>query len=128
MPTATHRELEENFLRTPSKVDDIMKFLIDMSNAKRTDAKDNDPEVETNYSAGITDDNFMVLSRSSRFAKKNKLTFRKSSIGSTMNQLSFMRQIDVSSEDRIKAREERIRVASNYRSLSIGLAIWSIVR
>ncbi|EDW59403.1 tetratricopeptide repeat protein 12 [Drosophila virilis] len=118
MPTTTHRELEENFLRTPSKVDDIMKFLIDIGKAKRADAAKDDPEVEINHSAAITDDNFMVLSRNSRFAKKNKLSIRKSSIGSIqLNQLSFMRQIDVSREDRIKAREERIRVASNYRRL-----------
>ncbi|XP_064547662.1 tetratricopeptide repeat protein 12 isoform X2 [Drosophila montana] len=117
MRAAKHREFEEDFLRTASKVDDFMKFLTEMGKSKMDAGKDTDAKVEINYSAAVTDDNFMVLARSLYFARKTKMSSRKVNVRSNMNQMSFMRQIDASHEERIKAREERIRVASNYRRL-----------
>lgn len=78
--------------------------------------------MDIDYSAGVTDDSFLVMSRIStgkrEYMKKesvNKKMCRRPDIPGNMEQMTFMRQIDLSHEARAKARDERIRVANNFR-------------
>lgn len=63
--------------------------------------------------AGVTETNFSVMERSPLGTKKASI--KKSSIAYNLNQMTFMRQIDVTFDQRSAARMERIRVANNYR-------------
>ncbi|XP_034486185.1 tetratricopeptide repeat protein 12 [Drosophila innubila] len=118
MSTTKHSELNENFLRQPSKVDDIIKFLAEMAKSNKMEGT-KEPEVkkEVDISASVTDSSFLVTQRSSSSGKRSKSTSKKPNLRANMNQMTFMRQIDLTDEERIKAREERVRVANNFRRL-----------
>lgn len=69
---------------------------------------------EVELSADVTDTNFLVMNRCPPFAKP-KLSSKKINVRANLNQMTFMRQIDVTPKQRDEARMERIRVATNYR-------------
>ncbi|TDG48793.1 hypothetical protein AWZ03_004696 [Drosophila navojoa] len=126
MSTLVHAELEENFLSRGSLVDDLLKFLTEVAKSNQMDAgkKEKEAKVDIDYSAGVTEDNFSVMTRIStgkrEYTKKesiNKKMIRRSVIPGNLDQMTFMRQIGLSYEARAKARDERIRVANNFRRL-----------
>jgi len=108
MSTYNHSELQEDFLLKPSKVDDLIKFLNDI-------AKSSKDTGDVDISAGVTDTNFVVTQRQNIVNKSKSLSKRNLLSRSNMNQMTFMRQIDVTKEERTKARQERIYVATNFR-------------
>ncbi|KAL7728035.1 hypothetical protein ACLKA6_017886 [Drosophila palustris] len=110
MSSYIHSELHEDFLLKPSKVDDVIKLLHEI-------AKSSKEKAEVDISAGVTDTNFMVMHRTNVTKKSKSLSKKNISGKSNTNQMTFMRQIDVSEEERKKVREERIYVANNFRRL-----------
>ncbi|EDW15784.1 uncharacterized protein Dmoj_GI22588, isoform A [Drosophila mojavensis] len=115
MGSTQHPDFEENFLLKPSKVDDLFKFLDEIGKANKMEKK-KDEKVEVDLSAGVTETNFLVMERCPQGTKKPSI--KKSSVqSSNLNQMTFMRQIDVTPNQRNTARMERVRVANNYRRL-----------
>ncbi|TDG48794.1 hypothetical protein AWZ03_004697 [Drosophila navojoa] len=114
MGSTQHPDFEENFLLKPSKVDDLFKFLDEIAKANKMEKK-KDEKVEVDLSAGVTETNFLVMERCPLGLKKP--SFKKTSVVSNLNQMTFMRQIDMTSDQRNTARIERVRVANNYRRL-----------
>ncbi|XP_062124930.1 tetratricopeptide repeat protein 12-like [Drosophila sulfurigaster albostrigata] len=114
-------ELHAEFLRQPSKVDEIIKFLGDMAKSNKMEGtKEKKVEKEVDISADVTDYNFLALKRTETTDRKSffSRSSRKSSvIKSNTNQMTFMRQIDISDEERKKARRERIHIATSFRRL-----------
>ncbi|KAH8420870.1 hypothetical protein KR222_007468 [Zaprionus bogoriensis] len=106
MSSYEHSQLHENFLKKPSVMDDLQYFLEVMHNK---DAQ------KVDYSAGLTDDSFYVMARSQHDLKKKVLP--KQPILTNINQMTFMRQIDVDDNERIAARAERMHVAAEFRRL-----------
>jgi len=106
MSSYIHSELHEDFLLKPSKVDDLVKFLNEI-------AKSSKDKTEVDLSADVTDTNFVVMERQN--IVRNTSLSKRNIFRSNMNQMTFMRQIDVTKEERKKARQERIYVATNFR-------------
>ncbi|KAH8347120.1 hypothetical protein KR059_005403 [Drosophila kikkawai] len=105
---------DEGFLTQRSVVMDVMKQLDDMLNANKMDTKGKEekkPEVDP--STGVTETSFVVSARDIR--KKSSRPFKKMTKTSNMNQITFMRQIDVTQQDREEARADRERVAESFR-------------
>ncbi|KAH8359660.1 hypothetical protein KR093_008201 [Drosophila rubida] len=106
MSAYVHTELHEDFLQKPSKVDDTIRLLHEIAKAAKEKS-------EVDISAGVTDTSFMVMNR-----LEKKSSIRRSTIKfRNLDQMTFMRQIDVSNEERRKARLERMAVANSYRRL-----------
>ncbi|KAH8292275.1 hypothetical protein KR054_008041 [Drosophila jambulina] len=109
---------DESFLTQRSLVMDVMKQLDDMLNVNKMDAgtkgkEEKKPEVDP--STGVTDTSFVVSARDVR--KKSSRPFKKVYKCSNLNQITFMRQIDVSQQHREEARADRERVAETFRRL-----------
>ncbi|KAH8243220.1 hypothetical protein KR032_005633 [Drosophila birchii] len=107
---------DESFLTQRSLVMDVLKQLDDMLNANKMDQgtkgkEEKKPEVDP--SAGVTDTSFIVSARDIR--KKSSRPFRKVYKCSNLNQITFMRQIDVTHQQRMEARADRERVAESFR-------------
>ncbi|XP_017031402.1 tetratricopeptide repeat protein 12 [Drosophila kikkawai] len=105
---------DEGFLTQRSVVMDVMKQLDDMLNVNKMDTKGKEekkPEVDP--SIGVTETSFVVSARDIR--KKSSRPFKKMTKTSNMNQITFMRQIDVTQQDREEARADRERVAESFR-------------
>ncbi|XP_062124931.1 LOW QUALITY PROTEIN: tetratricopeptide repeat protein 12-like [Drosophila sulfurigaster albostrigata] len=110
MSAHRHSELHEDFLLKPSKVDDVIKLLNEI-------AKSSKDKTEMDISAGVTDTSFMVLKRIET-GERRKSSIRRSNLKRTnTNQFTFMRQINVSEEERHKVRIERMSVANSFRRL-----------
>ncbi|XP_034486210.1 tetratricopeptide repeat protein 12-like [Drosophila innubila] len=110
MSSYIHSELHEDFLLRPSKVDDVLKLLHEI-------AKTGKDKAEVDISEGVTDTSFVVMQRQNVVKKSRSLSKRNIFSKPNMNQMTFMRQIDVSEEERKKARAERVSVANNFRRL-----------
>ncbi|KAM8703639.1 hypothetical protein ACLKA7_008291 [Drosophila subpalustris] len=119
MSTTKHSEFNEDFLRQPSQVDEIMKFLTDVSQANKMEGAKKEPEAkkDADISASVTETSFLVSQRLYGASKRSKSTSKKPTYRANMNQMTFMRQIDMTDEQRKQAREERVRVATNFRRL-----------
>ncbi|XP_051864050.1 uncharacterized protein LOC117575117 isoform X1 [Drosophila albomicans] len=88
MSAHRHSELHEDFLLKPSKVDDVIKLLNEI-------AKSSKDKTEVDISAGVTDTSFMVLKRIET-GERPKSSIRRTTLKiSNMNQLTFMRQINI---------------------------------
>ncbi|EDW42015.1 GM25756 [Drosophila sechellia] len=90
-------DADENFLTQRSLLMDVMKQLEDLQNANKMDTgtkgkEEKKPEVDP--SEGVTNTNFTVFARDIR--KKSSRYFKRVQKMSNINQISFMRQIDVS--------------------------------
>ncbi|EDW59404.1 tetratricopeptide repeat protein 12 [Drosophila virilis] len=117
MNTTRHRELEEDFLRRPSIVDEVINFLNEISKGGKM-AKDNVDKSAADIIPDISDTNFIVMQRGQLHVKKrSKRSFLDIDMAPNLDQMTFMRQIDVTQAERDRARRERIRVAFNYRRL-----------
>jgi len=109
MSSYIHSELHEDFLLKPSKVDDVLKLLHEI-------AKTGKDKADIDISEGVTDTSFVVMQRQNIQNKKSRSLSKRNIFSKpNMNQMTFMRQIDVSEEERKKARAERISVANNFR-------------
>ncbi|KAH8382668.1 hypothetical protein KR009_004804 [Drosophila setifemur] len=110
-------DANESFIDERSIVLDILKQLDDMLNANKLDTgkgkEEKKPEVDP--SAGVTDTSFLVFARDLR--KKSSRPLKKIFKNSNTNQISSMRQIDVTPKERIEARCDRERVADSFRRL-----------
>ncbi|XP_017846100.1 tetratricopeptide repeat protein 12 [Drosophila busckii] len=114
-----HEQLHEDFLAQPSKVNDLMKFISDIANANKMEGDDKKKEAkaEVDISAGVTDTSFMVMKRYVSNSKRSRNSSKRTAVKSNMNQMTFMRQIESTQEEREKTRIERMRIANNYRRL-----------
>lgn len=105
----------ETFLREPSTVDAVLAFANEILKGK--DDKKKTPEIKKdveNFSFMVFErGKFLQPKRSRYMSRKNILT------GVNMNQMTIMRQIDVSEEDRKKARVERMQTAKNFRRFGV---------
>ncbi|KAH8271198.1 hypothetical protein KR018_001189 [Drosophila ironensis] len=110
-------DADEGFLHKRSLLMDVTKQLDEMLNANKMDTgtKDKEPKKEVDPSEGVTDTSFVVFSRIMR--KKSSRMLKKIMYHSNLNQISCMRQIDVSPKDRIEARHDRLRIADSFRRL-----------
>nr|AAL90127.1 AT21457p [Drosophila melanogaster] len=111
-------DANESFLNQRSLLMDVMKQLEDLQNANKMDTgtkgkEEKKPEVDP--SEGVTITNFMVFARDVR--KKSSRYLKRVQKMSNINQISFMRQIDVSPRDRAEARRDREIVADSFRRL-----------
>lgn len=84
---------------------------------KGKDDKKKTPEIKKD----VEDFSFLVFQRSNFLqAKKSQYIKRKNMLsGVNMNRMTIMRQIDVSEEERKKAREERMHAAKNFRRFGV---------
>ncbi|KAH8336287.1 hypothetical protein KR074_008553 [Drosophila pseudoananassae] len=111
-------DADESFLTVRSLLMDVSKQLEDMLNANKMDTgnkgkEEKPPEVDP--SRNVTDTNFLVFSRDLR--KKSSRPWKKILTNSNVNQTCFMRQIDVTPEERLEARCDRERIADSFRRL-----------
>ncbi|XP_043655203.1 tetratricopeptide repeat protein 12 [Drosophila teissieri] len=111
-------DADESFLTQRSLLMDVMKHLDDLQNANKMDTgtkgkEEKKPEVDP--SEGVTNTNFTVIARDIR--KKSSRFFKRVQKMSNINQISFMRQVDVSPKDRTEARRDREIVADSFRRL-----------
>ncbi|XP_033165323.1 tetratricopeptide repeat protein 1 [Drosophila mauritiana] len=111
-------DADESFLTQRSLLMDVMKQLEDLQNANKMDTgtkgkEEKKPEVDP--SEGVTNTNFTVFARDIR--KKSSRYLKRVQKMSNINQISFMRQIDVSPKDRTEARRDREIVADSFRRL-----------
>lgn len=128
-------DADESFLNQRSLLMDVMKQLEDLQNANKMEwvasetlsrpqyltgffhstgtkgKEEKKPEVDP--SEGVTITNFMVFARDVR--KKSSRYLKRVQKMSNINQISFMRQIDVSPRDRAEARRDREIVADSFR-------------
>ncbi|KAH8310792.1 hypothetical protein KR044_003020 [Drosophila immigrans] len=111
MSAHIHSESHEAFLLEPSKVDDVITLLHEIQTASKEKAG------VTDYSAGVTDSSFMVLKRIEATRRSKSLTKKSTLKSRNVEQLTFMRQIDMSDEARYKARLERVGVANSFRRM-----------
>ncbi|XP_030565851.1 tetratricopeptide repeat protein 12-like [Drosophila novamexicana] len=117
MSATRHRELEEDFLRRPSKVGEVINLLDEISKGGKM-AKGNVDKPAANIIPDVTDTNFIVMQRGQLHVKtRSKRSFIQIDIAANRDQMTFMRQIDVTQAERNNARRERISVALNYRRL-----------
>ncbi|KAH8359663.1 hypothetical protein KR093_008200 [Drosophila rubida] len=111
---------DEEFLRQPSKVDDIYMFLVEMQKSSKMEGgtKDKEDKKEVDVSVGLRDNSFLVMKRG-RVSRKSSFgrSSRKSTLKIPITQMPFMRQIDISEEERRKARKDRMIVATNFRRI-----------
>ncbi|EDW80728.2 uncharacterized protein Dwil_GK11681 [Drosophila willistoni] len=112
----------EDFLFGPSEVMSFMKQLEDIIAANKSDnTKEKDVKTpEVDITAGVTEDNFIVIRRMPKGKKSygaSKSVSRRTHKPVNVNQMSFMRQVDVTKKQRQQAFEERHRVAENFRRL-----------
>ncbi|KAM8703637.1 hypothetical protein ACLKA7_008289 [Drosophila subpalustris] len=126
MNSLNYPECDESFLNEPSKVVELIEFLDVVANANKQEEKREvkkkvpEPEPDEDASDKVEDDKFLILSRGRNQGMGRRSTRRTRSKIKAMpnlNQFTFMRQIDVSLEERTQARIERERVASNFRRL-----------
>ncbi|XP_064545169.1 uncharacterized protein LOC135433131 [Drosophila montana] len=97
-----HSELEEDFLRRPSKVDELFKFLDEISSK----GKGNDDKAAAVIIPDVTDTNFIVMQRGQyQDRKRTKRSTFKFNMTANLNQMTFMRQIDVSEAEQTSARQ-----------------------
>lgn len=133
MSATRHRELEEDFLRRPSKVGEVINLLDEISKGGKMAwvleldrsieiilcadyRKGNVDKPAANIIPDVTDTNFIVMQRGQLHVKtRSKRSFIQIDIAANRDQMTFMRQIDVTQAERNNARRERISVALNYR-------------
>ncbi|XP_001360079.2 tetratricopeptide repeat protein 12 [Drosophila pseudoobscura] len=109
---------EQAFLTQRNLVADTMKYLDDMANANKQAERGKDTkDQEVDISDGVTDDNYLVSGRAQRPQRSQQRSTKKIHKTLNLNQMSFMRQIDVTREERLAAREERHLVAENFRRM-----------
>ncbi|KAH8310795.1 hypothetical protein KR044_003021 [Drosophila immigrans] len=115
-----HPELHEDFLRQPSKVDEIINLLAEMAKSNKMEGtKDKEEENPVDdISSQLKESDFLVFKRLRISGRKNSFRYsRRTTLKANPNQMTFMRQIDVTDEDRKTARRERIHVATNFRRM-----------
>lgn len=135
MSEYNHPECDESFLQQPSKVDDLMQLLNVLATVDKSEelvlnknlspynmhisfrslkAKKKAPESVVDYSANLTDKNYLVAARNSN--SNSRMTKRsRSRLKLNCNQVVFMRQIDQTVEQRKESRKERVLVANRFR-------------
>ncbi|KAH8420873.1 hypothetical protein KR222_007471 [Zaprionus bogoriensis] len=114
-----HPELNQDFLRSPSIVDDIYKILQEILQSKKMDTGNKEVQPDFSLKKTITKDSFLVLERLSLLENKNKYyTLKKIPSTLQLNRMTFMRQIDLSNEERMETHKERASIANNYRKLA----------
>lgn len=104
-----HPQLHEQFLYGTSKVNELVNFLEQI-------IKDDKSLPVKDYSTQVMDTNFSVMQKNEfrQFNTSGKIT-KKIRENANINQISFMRQIDVSEKVQKMARRDRIIVASSFR-------------
>lgn len=109
MSPYAHPELHENFLNDTSKVDELANVLQQI-------IKDDKSIPLKDYSTEVTNTSFCVLQENAfrQFHTSAKMSKKIRKYVNT-NQISFMRQIDVTKEVRQLARRDRIIVATSFR-------------
>ncbi|SPP83369.1 tetratricopeptide repeat protein 12 [Drosophila guanche] len=110
---------EEAFLTQRNLVVETLKQLDDMANSNKAAERGNETKTqEKDISAGVTDDNYLVFARVLRQQKSSaRNTLKKMMKSGNVNLMPFMRQIDMTRQERIKAHEERQIAAENFRRL-----------
>ncbi|XP_060647663.1 tetratricopeptide repeat protein 12 isoform X1 [Drosophila nasuta] len=123
MEDFNHPESNENFLKEPSKVVDLLQFMDLMVNANKMEDKREGKKIVqqpvVDPSDNVTDENFYISSRGGQRMGRRSTRKTRSKIQSATNtnQFTFMRQIEQTQEQRVVARKERERVALNFRRL-----------
>ncbi|XP_022209514.1 stress-induced-phosphoprotein 1 [Drosophila obscura] len=108
-------QTDEEFIHGQSTVDDVLQFMEAIGDANKADAGAASKE-KKNYSEKLTEDNYMVTSRSV-YGSSYKRSRSKTKVTANTNQFTFMRQIDQDLKSRQLVRIERERVAENFRRL-----------
>ncbi|XP_022209407.1 tetratricopeptide repeat protein 12 [Drosophila obscura] len=110
---------EEAFLTQRNLVVETLKHLDDMANAHKAAERGKDTKTqEVDITAGVTEGNYLVISRVERTQKSSaRYTPKKFIKSGRVNLMPFMQQIDVTHEARLKARRERHVAAENFRRL-----------
>ncbi|XP_018797775.1 PREDICTED: tetratricopeptide repeat protein 12 isoform X1 [Bactrocera latifrons] len=111
-------DMDEDFLNFESKVNQVMKLLEDMAAANKTDAESAAKKPETK--SEINQDNFIVNVRQDRTVLNRKAGQKDpTDTGGPqqMDKYTFMQQMEQDSAERTKIRQERERIAQNFRSM-----------
>ncbi|XP_017083584.1 tetratricopeptide repeat protein 12 [Drosophila eugracilis] len=106
---------DESFLTQRSLVMDVVRQLDEMQNANKMEKGKEEKKPEIDPSVGVTNTSFVVFYREIR--KKSSRYFKRVQKSSNINQICFMRQIDVTPKDREEARRDREIVADSFRRL-----------
>lgn len=103
-------KVHESFLHEASEVDNLVNMLEEILKGKKE---------EKTKSAGIkknvSDFSYVVFEKSRYSTIKKSKTFVKKLMNVNMNQMTFMRQVDNTDEERAKVRKERIVIATHFR-------------
>ncbi|XP_011176516.1 tetratricopeptide repeat protein 12 [Zeugodacus cucurbitae] len=112
-------DMDEDFLNFESKVNQVMKLLEDMAAANKSDSESAAKKPETK--SEISQDNFIVNVRQDRTVLNRKAIYQKDQSDSTgpqqMDKYTFMQQMEQDAAERTKIRQERERIAQNFRSV-----------
>lgn len=105
-------KVHESFIHESSMVDDVVNHLEEILKGKKEE-KGKTPVITKN----ISDFSYLVFQRSQSSPGKRSKSFRKTIPEANLNRMTFMRQVDISDEERTKVRKERILIAKNFRKL-----------
>ncbi|XP_067641717.1 tetratricopeptide repeat protein 12 [Eurosta solidaginis] len=112
-------DIDEDFLTFESKVNQVMKILDDMANANKTDAEK--ATKKPNAAPEIDEHNFIVSVRQDRTllnrAMLNEKAHSEPDGRQEMDKYTFMQQMEEDAAERAKVRQERERIAQNFRSI-----------
>ncbi|SPP83367.1 tetratricopeptide repeat protein 12 [Drosophila guanche] len=109
-----HPHTDEEFIHGQSTVDDVLQLMEAIGDANKADAATS--KEKKNYSEKLTDQNYVVTSRSI-YGSNYKRSRSKTKVTANTNQFTFMRQVDLDLRSRQLVRIERERVADNFRRL-----------
>ncbi|XP_036343563.1 tetratricopeptide repeat protein 12-like [Rhagoletis pomonella] len=111
-------DMDEDFLDFESKVNQVMKLLEDMASANKSESE-NTKKPDTK--SEINEDKFIVSVRQDRTVLNRKAAHEKDPNDQggpqQMDKYTFMQQMEQDAAERAKVRQERERIAQNFRSL-----------
>lgn len=102
-------KVHESFLHETSEVDNLVNMLDEILKGKKEE-KGKTPEIKKN----LSDFSYVVFEKSRYSAVKRSKHFVKKLTNVNMNQMTFMRQVDITDEERAKVRKERIEIATHF--------------
>lgn len=103
-------KVHESFLHEASEVDNLVNMLEEILKGKKEE-KTKSPGIKKN----VSDFSYVVFEKSRYSTIKKSKTFVKKLMNVNMNQMTFMRQVDNTDEERAKVRKERIVIATHFR-------------
>ncbi|XP_053959720.1 tetratricopeptide repeat protein 12 [Anastrepha obliqua] len=117
----TQGDMDEDFLTFESKVNQVMKLLEDMASANKSDAEGGTKKPDTAGKEEINEENFIVSVRQDRTVLNRKAAYEKDQNEQgdpqQMDKYTFMHQMEQDAAERAKVRQERERIAQNFRRL-----------